>query len=207
MAHDGQDLSLGSVILPDLLDLTRAAVAPVEQVFESARGRVRDMVSVDGRVSGAAVEANQTAAHGLAWFATYLESLRQMMYWADKLTEEGSFGEVEQLIHQIAFGEYFWLRSMGGIPMSQGEILRLAGSLALEPADDMRALMVHRSDCHADAIKGNSQAARTRLVELMQERSGRDHSGQQTGLDDELEMIREQFRRYAAIEQGRAERP
>ncbi len=43
---------------------------------------------------------------------------------------------------------------------------------------------------------GNTQAARTRLVELMQERSAEITVGA-TGLDEELEMIREQFRRYA----------
>jgi (2S)-methylsuccinyl-CoA dehydrogenase len=43
---------------------------------------------------------------------------------------------------------------------------------------------------------GNTQAARTRLVELMQERSAEITVGN-TGLDDELEMIREQFRRYS----------
>jgi (2S)-methylsuccinyl-CoA dehydrogenase len=43
---------------------------------------------------------------------------------------------------------------------------------------------------------GNTQAARTRLVELMQERSAEITVGR-TGLDDELEMIREQFRRYS----------
>jgi (2S)-methylsuccinyl-CoA dehydrogenase len=36
---------------------------------------------------------------------------------------DGKFGEVEQLILQIAFGEYLW-QIYGGIPMSQGEILR-----------------------------------------------------------------------------------
>src|SRR6056297_3136456 len=44
--------------------------------------------------------------------------------------------------------------------------------------------------------KGKSQAARLRLVSLMQEQSAEITVGK-TGLDDELEMIREQFRRYA----------
>lgn len=43
---------------------------------------------------------------------------------------------------------------------------------------------------------GNTQGARTRLVALMQERSAEITVGK-TGLDEELEMIREQFRRYA----------
>ena len=41
MAHDGQDLTLnGSTVLPDLLTLTKAAVAPAEAVLETAKARV-----------------------------------------------------------------------------------------------------------------------------------------------------------------------
>jgi (2S)-methylsuccinyl-CoA dehydrogenase len=43
---------------------------------------------------------------------------------------------------------------------------------------------------------GNTQAARTRLVELMQEQAGNVIFGA-SGLDEELEMIREQFRRFS----------
>ncbi|AUC54079.1 MAG: acyl-CoA dehydrogenase family protein [Sagittula sp.] len=191
MAHDGQDLGQGRVILPDLLDLTGAAVAPVEQVFEAARARVRALVSIDGRVSARAVEDNQTAAHGLAWFATYLESLRQMQGWAEKLTAEGTFGEVEQLIHQIAFGEYL-AQIMGGIQMNQGEMVRLA-DLGVTPAE---AAPLASEAIVTLTLNANSQAARSRLVELMEERSAEITVGR-TGLDEELEMIREQFRRYA----------
>ena len=77
MAHDGQDLSLQSAVLPDLLSLTAAAIAPTEAVFETARARVRDRVSEGGRVSASLIESEQTAAHGLAWLATYrLSTLR-----------------------------------------------------------------------------------------------------------------------------------
>ena len=191
MPHDGQDISSAAdILLPDLLALTGAAVAPVEDILERAKSVLRDVVSVDGKVSAKLIEANQTAAHGLAWLATYTESLRQMQAWAEKLSAEGKFGEIEQIIHQIAFGEYLW-QIYGGIPMSQGEILRLQ-DIGLSQ-DDMRGLM-------SDAVmtltqSGNSQAARSRLVELMQEQSANITMGA-SGLDEELEMIREQFRRY-----------
>ena len=192
MAHDGQDLTLEQpVLLPDLLTLTKAAVAPVETVYDTARTALRAKVTENGRVSGALVEAHQTAAHGLAWLATYLESLRQMQNWAEKLVEEGKFGEVEQLIHQIAFGEYLW-QIYGGIPMSQGEILRLQ-DIGLSQ-DDMRVLMT--PEVMTLTQSGNTQAARERLVTLMQERNA-DVTVGATGLDDELEMIREQFRRFS----------
>jgi (2S)-methylsuccinyl-CoA dehydrogenase len=163
----------------------------VEAVFESARTNVREICSKDGRVSGALVEENQFAAHGLAWLATYLESLRQMQYWADKLTSEGSFGEVEQLIHQIAFGEYL-SQIIGGIQMNQGEMIRLK-DLGLGN-DAVMSLCTDAVTTLMDA--GNTQPARSRLVELMEERSAEVTVGK-TGLDEELEMIRDQFRRYA----------
>ncbi len=191
MAHDGQDPSLGSVTLPDLLTLTGAAIAPVEAVFETARARVRDMVSAEGRVSGALVEENQTACHGLAWLATYLESLRQMHKWAERLTAAGTFGEVEELILQIAFGEYLW-QVYGGIQMNQGELVRLQDMGLAQ--DDMRGLMTEAVMTLTQ--RGNTQAARTRLVDLMQERAAEITVGR-TGLDEELEMIREQFRRFS----------
>ncbi len=180
-----------SVILPDLLKLTGAAVAPVESILETAIARVKETVSEDGRVSGKLIEQNQTAAHGLSWLATYAQSLKQMQAWAEKLNGEGKFGEIEQIIHQIAFGEYLW-QVYGGIPMSQGEIVRLQ-DLGLTQ-DETRGLMAPEVMTLCD--KGNSQAARMRLVELMQEQAANITVGQ-TGLDEELEMIREQFRRFA----------
>ncbi len=192
MAHDGQDIALSQpTLLDDLLGLTGAAVAPAEAVLARAKDVLREATTVDGRISGAAIEANQTAAHGLAWLATYVESLRQMQNWAERLNADGKFSEVEQLIHQIAFGEYLW-QIYGGIPMSQGEILRLQDMGLTQ--DDMRVLMT--PEVMTLTQSGNTQSARMRLVELMQERAAEITVGA-SGLDDELEMIREQFRRFA----------
>ena len=192
MAHDGQDLGgVAPILLDDLLALTGAAIAPVEAITELARTSLKEKLSVDGRVNGALVEEHQTAAHGLAWLATYTESLRQMHKWATALEAQSKFGEVEALILQISFGEYLW-QIYGGIQMNQGEVLRLQ-DLGLSQ-DDMRGMM----DPAVMALTqgGNTQAARLRLVALMQERSAEIIVGT-SGLDDELEMIREQFRRYA----------
>ena len=190
MPRDGQDQN-AKVILTDLLSTTAVAIAPLRALLETAKDCVREKVMVDGRASGALVEAEQTAAHGLAWLATYVEALAQMQNWAEKLQADGKFGEVDQLIHQIAFGEYLW-QIYGGIPMNQGEILRLQ-DIGL-PQDQMREMMVPAVQTLTQG--GNTQAARLRLVALMQERSAEVSVGT-TGLDEELEMIRDQFRRYA----------
>ncbi len=192
MAHDGQDLAMqNDVLLNDLLALTGDAIGPVEALFETAKTSVTAMVSQDGRVSGKLIEMHQTAAHGLAWLATYAQSLREMHRWATSLDAEGGLTETDALILQITFGEYLW-QIYGGIQMNQGEVVRLQ-DLGLSQ-DDMRAMM-------SPAVMrltqdGNTQAARIRLVELMRQQAGSTMVGT-SGLDEELEMIRDQFRRYA----------
>ena len=191
MPHDGQDTPAATALLPDLLKRTAAAVGPVKSVLEAAKVSVGAMVTENGKVSARLIEANQGAAHGLAWLATYAESLAQMQTWAEKLDAEGRFGEMEALIHQIAFGEYLH-QVAGGIPMNQGEVVRLYemglgwDALGGFQCEEVQSLM------HS----GNSQAARLRLVALMQEQSANTTFGA-SGLDEELEMIREQFRRFA----------
>ena len=182
---------MADLILPDLKDSCGAAVTAAADLLERARNSVREMVSAEGRVIGALLEQHQTAAHALSWLATYVEALRQMHGWACRLEEAGQFGEAEQLILQIAFGEYLW-QVYGGIPMSQGEIAR-PQDMGLNQ-DDQRALMVPAVQMLTQS--GNSQAARDRLAELLVENQAHATFGN-TGLDDELEMIRDQFRRYA----------
>ena len=192
MAHDGQTLDMTNItILTDLTTLTSASVDPIETLFATAKTALRHRVSVDGKVSASLIDANQTAAHGVAWLATYVESLRQMNKWAEHLSANGSFGEVEQLILQISFGEYL-NQIMGGIPMSQGEIIR-PHEYGLTPAD----LTAAQTDPVVTLMTyGNTQAARMRLVELMQEQAANITVGH-SGLDEELEMIREQFRKFS----------
>ncbi|MCD9149422.1 acyl-CoA dehydrogenase family protein [Pseudophaeobacter flagellatus] len=191
MAHDGQDLQMKPIVLPDLLALTGAAILPLEGILEAAQDSVRSLVSQDGRVSGQLIEANQTAAHGLSWLATYVYSLRQMQKWAEALQADGKFGEMEQLIQQISFGEYLW-QIRGGIQMNQGEIIRLQDMGVSQEAQ--RGLMAPSVMTLCES--GNTQAARSRLAELMQDQAGATMFGT-SGLEEELEMIRDQFRRYA----------
>jgi len=193
MPHDGQDLSTTAhaLVLDDLLILTGQAVGALDTLVARATEHLRAQVSEGGRVSGTLIDTHQVAAHGLAWLATYGQALRQMQGWAEALNGAGKFGEVEQLIHQIAFGEYLW-QVYGGLPMSQGEILRLQDIGLTE--GDQRALMIPAVMTLTQS--GNTQGARTRLVALMQEQSANLTFGA-SGLDDELEMIREQFRRFS----------
>ena len=185
MAHDGADMPK-TAILSDLTDLTAAALPQIEAVLRDATSVVRASVDRDGKVSGAALEANQFAAHALSWLATYVESLRQLNAWAARIATEGAMGEMEKLILQIGFGEYL-AQIAGGIPMSQGEVARLSDLGVTWTPEGAAATLI---------AEGNRPAARARLVALMRDNHGRATFGA-AGLDDELEMIRDQFRRYA----------
>ena len=189
MAHDGQPVP-NDDLLAGLLALADAATPEVGALFAAGRDRLRAMVTTDGRVQGHLLERHQFAAHTLAWLATYDESLRQICAWARRLTEAGTFGETEALLLQIGLGEYM-SQIRGGISMSQGEIARLSdlGLPDWTPGPAAATLIA----------RGNTAAARARLVALMCDNHGRATFGA-TGLDEELEMIRDQFRRFADTE-------
>ncbi len=176
-----------SPLLEGLLTLTADALPEVEVLFDRAREALRGLVTRDGRVSASAMETHQYAAHVLSWLATYVESLRQMRAWAGRLEAAGQFGALEGLLLQIAFGEYL-NQINGGISMSQGEVARLQ-DLGISPGQPGAAAACLMA-------QGNTAAARMALVALMRDNHGRATFGA-TGLDDELEMIRDQFRRFA----------
>ena len=94
MALDAQSAAKAP-ILTDVLTLTAQALPEVEALFTTARESLRGMVTVSGKVSAAALEDHQFAAHCLSWLATYVESLRQLRAWAERLEADGKFGDME----------------------------------------------------------------------------------------------------------------
>ena len=61
-----------------------------------------------------------------------------MLAYRERLAGEGRFGETEELLTKIGIGE-FLAQIFGGIPMSQGEIVRL-GDFGLERGRRSRAI-------------------------------------------------------------------
>ncbi|MEJ8570222.1 acyl-CoA dehydrogenase family protein [Microbaculum marinum] len=178
---------------PDLsASLTEAADA-AGRLLSRARAAVAEMVVDDGRVSAEKLEANQRAAHGLAWLATYAEAVRQLGTYTGRLTAEGRFGEVEDLCVRIGASEYL-VQIAGGIPMSQNEFVRLH-DLGLSEADVGEFM----TDTVRDLIAtGNTARNRARLVELMREQGAGDVGD--PGLDETLEAMRTEMRRFAESE-------
>src|SRR5277367_359026 len=153
------------------------AVTAVEALFADARRAVADRVTIEGRTVARVFDREQRATHGLAWFATYVEAIRQLAAYAQRLADSGNFGETEELLVRIGAGEYL-AQVVGGIPMSQGEIVRLS-DLGLTPAA-VAARLTPAVD-HLIAT-GNTAARRARLVELIRQQNNATVG--QCGLED-----------------------
>ncbi|QYK41516.1 MAG: acyl-CoA/acyl-ACP dehydrogenase [Paracoccaceae bacterium] len=185
MPHDGQTPPSAAAI-PDVLSLAAATLPELAALESRAIDTLRGRVTLGGKVSAGLIDADQHAAHAVAWLATYAQAMRQLCAWAGRLDEAGRLGAMEGLILQIGFGEYL-AQIAGGIPMSQGEIARLSDiGCTWNPGPEAARLIA----------QGNTPAARAQLVALMRQNQGRATFGA-TGLDDELEMIRDQFRRFS----------
>ena len=178
----------------DVVLLAEEATAVAEALLADAIAEVRARVTVDGRTVGRMLDREQRAAHGLAWLATYVQVLRQLTAYAARARAAGRLGEIEELIVRIGLGEYF-AQILGGIPMSQGEIVRLAD---LGIAADKVAARV-RPGCEAATAAGNSAGNRARLIELMRARQAAATMGDCL-LDDTLDQIRDEMRRFADSE-------
>lgn len=178
----------GSAVIGDLMAACTAGLSAAESALAQARAAVEARVRDGEKISGARMEAEQHAAHGLAWIATYVEALRQMLGWANRLSDSGDFGELEQLILQAAFGEYL-TQLTSGLPMSQGEMIR-PRDLGLARFDSLDDPAVDRL-----IAEGATDAVRARIVALTLAAEGAATMGA-SGLDEEFEMIRGQFRRF-----------
>lgn len=172
-------------------EMTASAVSSLDRLLDIAARQVRAKVSEDGRISSSAMEREQRATHGLAWFATYVESLRQLDAYAKRLAEQSRYGELEELIVRLGFAEYL-AQVFGGIPMNQGEIVRLTdlGLAASEIADARTAEIDHL------IAAGSTSEIRHRIAELIRHQAGKSTFGE-TGLDETYEQIRNEMRRFA----------
>src|SRR4051794_18911410 len=98
----------------NLLRLARAATAAVEALLADAAAKVRERVVLEGRPVARLLDREQRATHGLAWLATYVEAVRQLTAYAERMQEGGLLTEIEELIVRIGLGEYL-AQIYGGI--------------------------------------------------------------------------------------------
>ena len=174
----------------DLLSACDTAVEAAEKLVRAGRTAVAAKVTKDGRIDGTALDREQRAGHALAWYATYLEALRQTARWARHLDSEKRFGEIEHLILKAGFGEYL-AQMAGGIAMSQNEIAR-PGDLGISNED----VAAFQNAASALIEQGSKPEIRAAIAAYMAKHQGAMFIGE-PGLDDTNAMIREQFFRFA----------
>jgi len=177
----------------DVVELAQQASAALDALLADATAKVRERVVVEGNVVGRVFDREQRATHGLAWFATYVEAVRQLAAYAGRMAGDDTLGEVEELLVRIGLGEYL-AQIAGGIPMSQGEVVR-PSDLGLSSAQ-----VAARIDPVLESlvVGGNSAEHRARLIELV--RTSHNATVGTCGLDETLESIREEMRRFADSE-------
>jgi (2S)-methylsuccinyl-CoA dehydrogenase len=179
------------ILLPHLLPRCEEALLAAEGFLAAAKDGVARLVAPEGKLSRAALDRHQRAAHALAWYATYVEALRQMARWARRLEHHKRLGEIETLILQAAFGEYL-AQLAGGVAMSQNEIAR-PGDMGLDDSD----VAGFRTQAVAELIAaGTARETRAAIADYLSHHAGAMTIGD-PGLDETMGMVREQFYRFA----------
>jgi (2S)-methylsuccinyl-CoA dehydrogenase len=171
------------------LQLVDEAVLAVEAILTEAAALMRARLTQNGRLSAAALDRDQHAAHGLAWLATYVEAIRQLVAYTKRLSAAGRLGLAEDLILRIGTGEYL-AQVFGGIAMSPSEIVRLPALGLTEERIAARLTPAVKSLI----IDGAAADTRARLVELIADGDGTIVGD--PGLDETLEAMRTQMRRF-----------
>jgi (2S)-methylsuccinyl-CoA dehydrogenase len=175
-----------------LVARAREATQAVEAVLADATLAVRGRVTIDNRLDDRLLDREQRATHGLAWLATYVEAVRQLASYAERMRARGGLGEIEELLIEVGIGEYL-AQIQGGIPMSQGEIVR-----PLDLGLSAEAVAARLSSPLQDFTASGNVERRARLVELM--RAQHAATVGDCGLDDTLTTIRDEMRKFADSE-------
>ena len=187
VAHDVSTTEYPALSAADLLSATTAVADAAERITRTATAQI------EAAGLTATPDQHQHALHGLAWLATYGQSLRQLHNWASRLETEGRLGEIETLIAQIGTAEYA-AQISGGIMMSQNEFIRL-GELGVS-RDDSRTF----EDAVAVATaEWTLEPAKQRLAELIAEQPGATTFGD-SGLDEVHAAMHEEMRRFSEAE-------
>jgi len=182
-----------SGLLPNLIPTLDATAAAAGKLRDQAIQAVSAKVAPGGKIDGDALEREQHVAHGLAWVATYVEALRQVAAYAQRMQGEGRFGEIEALLAQIGAAEYA-AQLFGGVMMSQNEMVRL-GELGVSEKDQAAFLT---SEVRA-LIQGTGPETRARAVKLIRDAQGAVAYGD-TGLDETYSAIRDEMHRFSETE-------
>lgn len=163
-------------------------VEPTRHFANQARQALAQRCAPTGRADPALMQRHQRALHGLAWIATTVEAIHSASRWGERLASVHRLSEPETLALTLGIGEYL-AQLIGGVPMSQNEIFR-PSEIGLT---DAAAALSHDHSASWFIHQGSLAETRQALVTLLRE--GR--TVVETSFDEDLDLIREQFRRFA----------
>jgi (2S)-methylsuccinyl-CoA dehydrogenase len=194
MKANGMTLSLAtpdthfSDSAPDAIAEVARVTAIAEKVLNAARSAIATKQDAAGNLN-----LIQADAHGLSWLATYVASLQQLERWAKGLESEGRLTRIEHLLLLAGAGEYA-AQISGGIPMSQGETVRLTKLGVPMPLQTEFA-----TEAEALVAEGTSDGLREELGKLIRETKGTTTFGD-SGLDDVHSAMQDEMRRFCEAE-------
>ncbi len=87
---DGTAASKPAPIMDGLLAAMKDAVASIEAYGEDAKASMSGRLAAGGKVDRKLLDVHQHSAHGLSWVITYVETLREVAGWADRLERTAS---------------------------------------------------------------------------------------------------------------------
>jgi (2S)-methylsuccinyl-CoA dehydrogenase len=164
-------------------DMTMIELQSHLQAAQAYRGAAQTAMAE--RLSERAIDADQRAAHGLAWIATTVAALEATLDWLN--AGDGS-NALDRDVATLAFAEGIGQLS-GGLPMGQNEILRPA-DLGIAAAGRTLA-----AAC-ADLLDADHAATRARVAAALAD----GHWPSETLHDADLDSIRDQYRRFTDAE-------
>lgn len=175
--------------MTDWIQHARHAAGAARTLADEVRATVSDTIAPEGKVNAALADEHQRTVHGFAWISTTAEALFATADWASRAREAECFTQVDELVLRIGFGEYC-AQLIGGVPMSQSEIVRPAEFGLSQAAASFAA----EESVAQFLAQGNTAQNRAALARHLAEGS-RPFEG--FG-DETLDMIREQFRAFTA---------
>jgi (2S)-methylsuccinyl-CoA dehydrogenase len=162
-------------------------IEAIERIYQRAHDNVKATVTEGERISAKKLNANQLAAHAVAYIATELEACRQLAGWAERVG-----GDYEGKIARAYVGEV--ARSLtGGVDLGACESISLA-ELGVNEGD-LRETLLQPEVVAFSAENSNGEV----YLEIAEH--ARDNGMPNPGFDDEmLDEIRSQFSKFVDAE-------
>jgi len=176
-----------SVLLAHLDNATQGS----RRYLEEAKRVLTARCAPEGRAESRLLQLHQRALHGVAWLATTVEAIACATKWAHTLHAHQKLLKGESFVLRLGVGEYL-TQLMSGIPMSQTEIFRPTELGLSTQAQELGAGASVRWLCE----QASDPATRADFIEFLKE----GHTVSESTFDEDLDTIRQEFRRYAEKE-------